>query len=141
MTCDSILIKDIILSPETQDLLASAATQRRLGESRILAAKSEVEAAKLMRQAADCLSSPAAMQIRQLEALQHMAKSSGSRVIFVPMSLEGMGASIFNKNDAAQITPSPPLAGAAGEGSGARSGQNINYSMQEVAGINALANS
>lgn len=28
------------------------------------------------------------MQIRQLEALQHMAKTSNSKVIFVPMQLQ-----------------------------------------------------
>lgn len=33
-------------------------------------------------QAADILASPAAMQIRQLESLQAMAKSSGSKVRF-----------------------------------------------------------
>ena len=42
-----------------------------------------------MRQAADILASPAAMQIRQLEALQTMAKTSSSKVIFVPMQLQG----------------------------------------------------
>ncbi len=42
-----------------------------------------------MRQAADILASPAAMQIRQLEALQTMAKTSQSKVIFVPMQLQG----------------------------------------------------
>jgi len=42
-----------------------------------------------MRQAADILASPAAMQIRQLEALQTMAKSAQSKVIFVPMQLQG----------------------------------------------------
>lgn len=41
-----------------------------------------------MRQAADILASPAAMQIRQLEALQSMAKSGSSKVIFVPMQLQ-----------------------------------------------------
>ena len=41
-----------------------------------------------MRQAADILASPAAMQIRQLEALQTMAKSAQSKVIFVPMQLQ-----------------------------------------------------
>lgn len=33
------------------------------------------------------------MQIRQLEALQGMAKSANSKVIFVPMSLVGDGPS------------------------------------------------
>lgn len=41
-----------------------------------------------MRQAADILASPAAMQIRQLEALQAMAKSANSKVVFVPMQLQ-----------------------------------------------------
>lgn len=42
-----------------------------------------------MRQAADILASPAAMQIRQLEALQQMAKTASSKVVFVPMQLQG----------------------------------------------------
>jgi erythrocyte band 7 integral membrane protein len=41
-----------------------------------------------MRQAADILASPAAMQIRQLEALQVMARTANSKVVFVPMSLQ-----------------------------------------------------
>jgi len=41
-----------------------------------------------MRQAADILASPAAMQIRQLEALQQMARSANSKVVFVPMQLQ-----------------------------------------------------
>lgn len=32
------------------------------------------------------------MQIRQLEALQAMARTSGSKVVFVPMNLGAMGA-------------------------------------------------
>lgn len=42
--------------------------------------------AKLMRQAADILSSAPAMQIRQLEAMQAMAKTANSKVIFLPTS-------------------------------------------------------
>lgn len=38
-----------------------------------------------MRQAADVLSSKAALQLRELDALQNMAKHAGSKVIFVPM--------------------------------------------------------
>lgn len=55
----------------------------------MIAARAEVDAARLMRQAADILASKPAMQIRQLEALQAMAKSASSKVIFVPMSLVG----------------------------------------------------
>ncbi|KAF8806125.1 hypothetical protein BYT27DRAFT_7102573 [Phlegmacium glaucopus] len=85
---EGILIKDIIFSPEVSASLSSAAQQKRIGESKVIAARAEVDSARLMRQAADILASPAAMQIRQLEALQSMAKSANSKVIFVPMQLQ-----------------------------------------------------
>jgi len=85
---EGILIKDIIFSAEVSASLSSAAQQKRIGESKVIAARAEVDAARLMRQAADILASPAAMQIRQLEALQQMAKSANSKVVFVPMQLQ-----------------------------------------------------
>jgi regulator of protease activity HflC (stomatin/prohibitin superfamily) len=85
---EGILIKDIIFSAEVATSLSSAAQQKRLGESKVIAARAEVDAARLMRQAADILASPAAMQIRQLEALQAMAKTASSKVVFVPMQLQ-----------------------------------------------------
>lgn len=88
VSIEGILIKDIIFSAEVSASLSSAAQQKRIGESKVIAARAEVDAARLMRQAADILASPAAMQIRQLEALQQMAKSSNSKVIFVPMQLQ-----------------------------------------------------
>jgi erythrocyte band 7 integral membrane protein len=97
VSIEGILIKDIIFSPEVSASLSSAAQQKRLGESKVIAARAEVEAAKLMRQAADILASPAAMQIRQLEALQQMAKSANSKVVFVPMSLQtDVGSQLTN---------------------------------------------
>ncbi|KAG8798641.1 hypothetical protein FRC16_006827 [Serendipita sp. 398] len=106
---ESLLIKDIIFSPEVSASLSSAAQQKRLGESKVIAARAEVDAARLMRQAADILASKPAMQIRQLEALQSMAKSANSKVIFVPMSLigEGSGAragAMFSGNDRGEGT-------------------------------------
>ncbi|TXT06063.1 hypothetical protein VHUM_03536 [Vanrija humicola] len=92
VSIESILLKDINFSPELQQSLSSAATQKRIGESKVIAARAEVDAAKLMRQAADILASPAAMQIRQLEALQAMARNANSKVVFVPMNLGTMGA-------------------------------------------------
>ena len=79
-----MLIKDIIFSNELQDSLSMAAQSKRIGESKVIAARAEVESAKLMRQAADILSSAPAMQIRYLEAMQAMAKSANSKVIFLP---------------------------------------------------------
>ncbi|KAH8727972.1 hypothetical protein GQ44DRAFT_81756 [Phaeosphaeriaceae sp. PMI808] len=79
---ESMLVKDIIFSQELQDSLSMAAQSKRTGEAKVIAARAEVEAAKLMRQAADILSSAPAMQIRYLEAMQSMAKSANSKIIF-----------------------------------------------------------
>ncbi|KAF1963606.1 hypothetical protein CC80DRAFT_397340 [Byssothecium circinans] len=81
---ESMLIKDIIFSQDLQDSLSMAAQSKRTGEAKVIAARAEVESAKLMRQAADILSSAPAMQIRYLEAMQAMAKSANSKVIFLP---------------------------------------------------------
>jgi len=97
---ESILIKDINFSRELQDSLSMAAQSKRIGESKIIAARAEVESAKLMRQAADILASKAAMQIRYLEAMQQMAKSSNSKVIFMPSAsgLNSMTQKFDQKN-------------------------------------------
>ena len=79
-----MLVKDIIFSNDLQDSLSMAAQAKRIGESKVIAARAEVESAKLMRQAADILSSAPAMQIRYLEAMQAMAKTANSKVIFLP---------------------------------------------------------
>ncbi|CAG8245747.1 unnamed protein product [Penicillium nalgiovense] len=65
---ESMLIKDIIFSNDLQDSLSMAAQSKRIGESK----------------AADILSSAPAMQIRYLEAMQAMAKTANSKVIFLP---------------------------------------------------------
>ena len=75
-----------------------AAQAKRIGESKVIAARAEVESAKLMRQAADILSSAPAMQIRYLEAMQAMAKSAGSKVIFMPGSSGQGSQGIFGGN-------------------------------------------
>ncbi|OJD20487.1 hypothetical protein ACJ73_08177 [Blastomyces percursus] len=81
---ESMLIKDIIFSNELQESLSMAAQSKRIGESKVIAARAEVESAKLMRTAADILSSAPAMQIRYLETMQSMAKTANSKVIFLP---------------------------------------------------------
>ena len=88
---ESMLIKDIIFSNDLQDSLSMAAQSKRIGESKVIAARAEVESAKLMRQAADILSSAPAMQIRYLEAMQAMAKTANSKVIFLPAANQTMG--------------------------------------------------
>jgi erythrocyte band 7 integral membrane protein len=87
---ESILLKDLILGPEILLNISSAATQKRIGESKVIAAQAEVQASKLMREAADILNHPAAMQIRYLETLQTMSNHPNTKVIFMPMSDGGI---------------------------------------------------
>lgn len=61
-----------------------------------------------MRKAADILSSAPAMQIRYLEAMQAMAKSANSKVIFLPGASQGMG-------NALNAAMNPPQAGEGSE--------------------------
>ncbi|KAK6441715.1 hypothetical protein LTR95_002048 [Oleoguttula sp. CCFEE 5521] len=103
---ESMLIKDIIFSQELQDSLSMAAQSKRTGEAKVISARAEVESAKLMRQAADILSSAPAMQIRYLEAMQAMAKTANSKVIFLP--------------GAPPIAEQMAIAASAGEGAGAQ---------------------
>jgi len=103
VSIEGILIKDIIFSAEVAASLSSAAQQKRIGESKVIAARAEVDAARLMRQAADILASPAAMQIRQLEALQNMAKTASSKVVFVPMHLQNDVMSQLNRGEGSGI--------------------------------------
>ncbi|RDX53716.1 hypothetical protein OH76DRAFT_1398834 [Lentinus brumalis] len=121
---EGILIKDIIFSPEVSASLSSAAQQKRIGESKVIAARAEVDAARLMRQAADILASPAAMQIRQLEALQTMAKTANSKVVFVPMNLQHdvVGQVTQQMQASGSGSGSHPLQEESGEGSIARAG-------------------
>lgn len=83
--------QDVVFSEELQQSLSSAAAAKRVGEAKVIAARAEVDSAHLFREAADILSSEAAIQIRQLDALQNMARQSGSKVIFVPMNLMSVG--------------------------------------------------
>lgn len=91
---ESMLIKDIIFSQDLQDSLSMAAQSKRTGEAKVIAARAEVESAKLMRQAADILSSAPAMQIRYLEAMQAMAKTANSKVIFLPAPNQSVQAAM-----------------------------------------------
>jgi regulator of protease activity HflC (stomatin/prohibitin superfamily) len=77
-------VTDIIFSNELQDSLFIALQNKYMRESKVITARAEVESASLIRQAADILSSAPAIQIRYLEAVQTIAKTANSKVIFLP---------------------------------------------------------
>ncbi|KAG0367296.1 hypothetical protein BGX24_003299 [Mortierella sp. AD032] len=118
---ESILIKDIQFSKSLQEALSSAAQAKRLAESKVIQAQSEVDSAKLMRQAAEFLNTPAAMQIRYLESMASMARHSGQKTIFMPTTDDAR----------THFHPSGP-AGSASAGGDAGSGTGTGFNMPSV---------
>lgn len=87
VTVISLLIKDIVVPADIISSLSSAVTAEREARAKIITAKADVEAAELMRQAADILSTPAAMQIRSLEVIDRIAANPNSKLIILPADL------------------------------------------------------
>ena len=85
------LIQEILFTKDLQDSLSTAATAKRLAESKIIGAQADVQAARLMRNAADILNTPAAMQVRYLEAITNVAKVPNPKVVFFPADYKQVG--------------------------------------------------
>lgn len=66
--------------------MASSAKMKRIGESKVISAKADVESASLLRVAADTLDSNAAMQIRYLDTVNSLAKTPNPKVVFIPLN-------------------------------------------------------
>lgn len=81
-----------------------------------------------MRTAANILSSSPAMQIRYLDTMQNMAKSSNSKVIFMPGPSNPGDSGLTKVADEAGEGPNQygldPSAAGAGAGEGSSTGQN-----------------
>ena len=83
-----------------------------------------------MRQAADILSSAPAMQIRYLEAMQAMAKTANSKVIFLPATNQTVQENLAHKaeetgegpSSSSVYKPSPFTSGAEREYGGTNPG-------------------
>ena len=63
---ENVYIKDIVVNPILQQALSVVAKEKKFAEAKIISAKADVDSAKLLREAADALSSKSAMQIRYL---------------------------------------------------------------------------
>jgi regulator of protease activity HflC (stomatin/prohibitin superfamily) len=91
------LIQEILFTEELQKSLSTAATAKRLAESKIIGAQADVQAARLMRNASDILNTPAAMQVRYLEAITSVAKANNPKVVFFPSDYKQVGSNLSTK--------------------------------------------
>lgn len=87
----SIQLKDIHMTDQLQQALSAAAQAKRHADAKMISAQADVESAKLMRQASDILDSEGAMQIRYLETIGALAKSSNAKIIFLPSDYKQSG--------------------------------------------------
>lgn len=112
----SIQIKDLRLPQHIRNMLASTATAEREGKAMIITAEANVKSAQLMRQAADVLSTDAAMQIRQLEVVERLAMNPNSKLVFLPGMLDGArpgpSININTASSGADFNPNFPQAAA-----------------------------
>ncbi len=132
---ESMLIKDIIFSNDLQDSLSMAAQSKRIGESKVIAARAEVESAKLMRQAADILSSAPAMQIRYLEAMQAMAKTANSKVIFLPAANQTIPEGVLK-----QVSQGEPSGSMSKQNTGSGFNMDANDGFQQAMNARVIEN-
>lgn len=86
-----VLVQDVLLPPEARTAFSTGVLSRKIAEAQVIGAKADVEAARLMKEAADALNTQAALQIRYLEALDHVSKSSNPKMVFFPADYKDVG--------------------------------------------------
>lgn len=81
---EDIQIIDIVIPQHIQNLLSTGAIAEQEAKAQIITAEAAVKSAHLMREAADQLNTPAAMQMRTLDTYKILAESENSKLIFLP---------------------------------------------------------
>lgn len=86
------LIQEIIFAKDQLDKMSQGAISKKIGEAFIIQSQADVEAARLMKEAAAILNTEAAMQIRYLESLEAIAKTENPKFVFFPADYSEIGA-------------------------------------------------
>jgi regulator of protease activity HflC (stomatin/prohibitin superfamily) len=86
------LIQEIFFAKDQMANMSQGAVGKRIGEAFVIQSKADVEAARLMKEAAAILSTEAAMQIRYLESLESIARTANPKFIFFPADYNEIGA-------------------------------------------------
>jgi len=80
-----VQLTDIKIPNDIKMILSAAAVAEREGRAKVINAQADVQAARLMRSAAEALNSEAAMQIRLLSTYTMLSESSQSKLVFMPL--------------------------------------------------------
>jgi len=80
----SLQIKDITVPQNITQALSATAVAERESQAKLINARADVTAAKMLREAADILNTDGAMQIRHLEVLSKIAHSPNTKILMMP---------------------------------------------------------
>ncbi len=105
ISIQDILIIDIQIPKHIQDLLATAATAEQESIAQVIMAKASVQSANMMKEAADLLNSPSAMQMRMLDTYKILAESETAKIIFLPTMDITQSSHLTNNLIANEIYP------------------------------------
>ena len=94
VTITRVLIQEIVIPQDLLRGLSSAATAKREAEAKVIQAQADISSAKLMREASDALNTPAAMQIRYLDAITSLGQARNTKVIFMPGEGKDSGTNV-----------------------------------------------
>lgn len=84
-------VQDVFLPPQFRSSFSTGAVAKRISEAQVINSKAEVEVAKLLKDASDALNTEAAFQIRYIDALENISKSSNPKMIFFPADYQDVG--------------------------------------------------
>jgi len=86
-----VLVQDVHLPLEFRSTFSTGAVSKKISEAQVITSKAEVEVARLMRDAAEALSTDAAFQIRYIDALESIAHSANPKMVFFPANYNDVG--------------------------------------------------
>lgn len=86
-----VLIQDIALPHDQRANMSQGAISKKIAEAKVIQSQADVESARLMREAAQILSTNAAMQIRYVESLEILSRSENPKMVFFPADYREIG--------------------------------------------------
>eukprot|EP00331_Platyophrya_macrostoma_P022619 CAMPEP_0176456092 /NCGR_PEP_ID=MMETSP0127-20121128/31065_1 /TAXON_ID=938130 /ORGANISM="Platyophrya macrostoma, Strain WH" /LENGTH=451 /DNA_ID=CAMNT_0017845951 /DNA_START=20 /DNA_END=1378 /DNA_ORIENTATION=+ len=87
-----VLVQDIFLPEDQRANMSQGAIAKKIAEAKVIQSQADVEAARLMREAAQILSTEAAMQIRFVESLENLSKTGNPKMVFFPADYREIGS-------------------------------------------------
>lgn len=96
---ERVEVKDIRLPQQLTRAMAAEAEAAREARAKVVAAEGEMKASRALKEAADVISSsPVAIQLRHLQALNSIAAEHNSTIIF-PVPIDIMGSFMKKEKD------------------------------------------